>query len=340
MTPRKAARIALAAALLATTALAPPAIQSLPYDLAGVLGASDGFVQPVEPGEQYPPAAEDRTIATVPEQAAPDRPLPRGAPKLSITLDASITGDSNITNSTDRDSVVVDYGTGPLPVPLDPNLREKAGLGIGLSGSASLKVPVAAGLNLALGAEGYVVEYHGKRGDDSSLLGAAGLDLAAGGGTGTLQLVAFDRWYGGTSAMRGFGLRGNWRQKVGEGRNLALYVDARRFDSGYGREFGGTQAAAYLAYDAVLNPNLTAAGGVYIRRDSLRNDSYSSTELGAYGNLTHYLSRDFTGGLSAGLSRAAFDEPVIFLSPEARRDWRYYSSLWVTTRKPLIAGLH
>jgi len=140
--------------------------------------------------------------------------------------------------------------------------------------------------------------------------------------------------------MRGFGLRGNWRQQVAEGQHLALYIDARRFDSGYGRAFGGEQAAAYLAYDAVLNPTLTAAGGLYVRRDDLRDDAYSSTELGAYGNLTHYLSEDLTGGISAGLSRAAFDSPVSYLSPDPRRDWRYYSSLWVTTRKPLVAGLY
>lgn len=339
-----AKRIALAllpVALLGAAAFAPPAARTLPYDLAGLLGASaEAFVQPVEPGEQYPPTLEDRTIATVPD-AVEAKPSGTGRrPKLALTLDASITGDSNVTNATDRREVAVDYGTGPLPVPLDPNLREKSGLGVGLSASGTVKLPIADGVDLAFGAEGYVLEYDGARGDDSSLLGAGGVEVQAGGGRGSLQVIAFERWYGGVSAMEGFGLRGSWRQDVGQGRHLALFLDARRYDSGYGRAFGGNQASAYLTFDSPLARSLTGAGGVYVRRDDLREDSFSSTETGAYASLTRYLGPHFTGGVSGGVSRAVFDAPILYLSPDARRDWRSYASLWLTTRKPLALGLY
>jgi hypothetical protein len=166
------------------------------------------------------------------------------------------------------------------------------------------------------------------------------VELRAGRGTGSLQLIGFDRWYGGVEAMEGLGLRGSWRQDVGAGRHVALYLDARRFDSGYGRAFGGTQAGAYLSFDAALARSLTGAGGLYVRRDDLRDPAFSSTETGAYGSLTRYLGPAFTGGLSGGISRATFDAPVSFLSPDPRRDWRWYASLWLTTRKPAVAGLY
>ncbi|MBV8686379.1 MAG: DUF560 domain-containing protein [Alphaproteobacteria bacterium] len=340
MRRREAAFALLPLVLAAATAAAAPGGQILPYDLAGVMGAaSASLVQPVEPGEQYPPTLQDRTLPTLPREAQPAPPRPAGGPRLSLTLDASITGDSNVTNATDRTSVAVDYGGGPLPVPLDPSLREKAGIGIGLSGSAGLKLPVAEGVSLAMGAEAYMVEYQGRRGDDASLLGAGGIELSSGSGAGSLQLIAFDRWYGGAEAMKGYGVRANWREEVAKGRHVSLYLDARQFDSGYGRAFGGRQAGAWLSYDAVLDPTLTAAGGVYVRRDRLRDDAFASTEFGAYGNLTHYLSGDLTGGLGAGISRARFDAPVPFLSAEARRDWRYYGTVWITTRRPLAWGV-
>ena len=90
----------------------------------------------------------------------------------------------------------------------------------------------------------------------------------------------------------------------------------------------------------MLNPRLSASVGVYGHRQWLRDDSFSSLDLGLYGGLSAYLGEDFTGGITAGLSRTAFDEPFLLLDPEARGDWRGYASLWLTTRRPLLLGLH
>jgi hypothetical protein len=332
---RWAARAFLTGAGVVLAASAPPSGPRLAYALDG-LSETLALAPPVQPGEQYPPAGQDRTIATVPTPA----PQPgRGDADWALSVDASVTADSNVTNSTDAKTVLVDDGTGLLPVPLDPNLRQRSGLGYGLSAAGSVKLPVAQGLVVDLAADGYYLDYSGSTADDASVTASAGLDLDRGKGQASVQLVAFDRWYSGISAMAGGGVRANYRREVGEGQHLALYLDARIFESDYGDAFGGKQANAYLAYDAVLDPTLTASGGVYVRREWLRDEGFSSTELGVYGNLTHYFGPNFTGGVSLGASRALFDAPVAFLSPDPRRDWRYYASLYVTTRRPVLWGL-
>ncbi|MEA3050369.1 MAG: outer membrane protein [Sphingomonadales bacterium] len=332
---RRAKTALLVGAGLALAAFAPPSGPRLGYALDGLMETA-ALSPPVQPGEQYPPAGQDRTIATVPQPA----PAARARnPDWTLSVDASVTADSNVTNSTDAKTVLVDDGSGLLPVPLDPNLRQRGGLGYGVSAAGSVKLPVAPGLAVDLAADGYYLDYPGRTADDSSVTASVGLDLDRGKSQASLQLIAFDRWYAGISAMAGGGVRANYRQEVGKGQHLALYLDARVFESDYGEPFGGKQANAYLAYDIVLDPTLTASGGVYVRRDWLRDNGFSSTEIGAYGNLTRYLGPNFTGGISLGASRALFDAPVAFLSPDPRRDWRYYASLYVTTRHPVLWGV-
>jgi len=332
---RRAARLFLTGACVVLAASAPPSGPRLGYALDGLIETA-ALSPPVHPGEQYPPAGQDRTIATVPAPAPTPHP---GHPDWTLSVDASVTADSNVTNSTDAKTVLVDDGSGPIPVPLDPNLRQRSGLGYGLSAAGSVKLPVADGLAVDLAADGYYLDYPGTTADDASVTASAGLDLDRGKNQASVEVIAFDRWYAGISAMAGGGVRAHYRREVGEGQHLALYLDARIFESDYGEPFGGKQANAYLAYDVVLDPTLTASGGVYVRRDWLRDSGFSSTEVGAYGNLIHYLGPNFTGGISLGASRAWFDAPVAFLSPDPRRDWRYYASLYLTTRHPVLMGI-
>src|SRR5215217_844102 len=118
--------------------------------------------QPPEPGEQYP--------ATIAEQARPNQPEAeaeaeaqaarrrrRASPDWRLTVDASVVADSNITNSTDADSVDLSLDGVILPVPLDPSLREHGGIGVGVSASLRGLVPVAPGMAVAVDAEGFAL---------------------------------------------------------------------------------------------------------------------------------------------------------------------------------------
>lgn len=334
----------LCVAWLCLAAAAPPRLEIVAYEgpvlLAG--GESEALSIPVDPGEQYPP--EPREEAVRPAVAAP--PAAAAPPKsraadVRLSVDMSVTADSNVTNGTDLRAVPIDFGGGPLPVPVDPNLREKAGIGVGTSAAANVRLPVSEGMALAVDVEGYALEYEGPRSDDASALVAAGLEFGSGDApTGSLQLIAFERWYGGVKALEGVGLRGNWRRPLSPTSNLRLAIDARIFDSAYGDAFGGSSASLYVTYDSVLNPGLSFSGGLYARREWLGDDAFSSLDAGAYGGLSAFLGEDFSGGVTAGLSRTRFDEPFLLLDPDPRADWRLYASLWLSTRRPVALGLH
>jgi hypothetical protein len=334
----------LCAAWLCLAGAAQPRLQVAAFEgpelLAG--GESEAPSVPVDPGGQYPPTPEEEAVR--PEVAAPPAAVAAAKPRSAdfrLSVDMSVTADSNVTNGTDLHSVPIDLGEGPLPVPVDPNLREKAGIGAGMSAAANVRLPISAAAALAVDVEGYAVEYEGPRSDDSSALVAAGLEFGAGNApTGSLQLIAFERWYGGVKALEGVGLRGNWRHPLSPGSNLRLAVDARIFDSAYGDSFGGSQASLYLTYDSVLDPSLSFSGGVYARREWLGDDTFSSVDSGAYAGLSAFLSEDFAGGVTAGLSRTVFDEPFLLLDPDPRADWRVYASGWLSTRRPVALGLH
>lgn len=333
----------LCAAWLCLAGAAPPRLEVAAYEgpvlLAG--GDSEAPSIPVEPGEQYPPAPKDEAVrpaVTAPAAAPAAR---RREKDFRLSVDMSVTADSNVTNGTDLTTVPIDLGDGPLPVPVDPNLREKAGLGVGMSAAANVRLPVSAEAAVAIDVEGYAVEYDGPRSDDASALIAAGVELGSGAApTGSLQMIAFERWYGGVKALEGIGLRANWRHPLSPRSNLRLAVDARIFDSAYGDAFGGSQASAYLTYDSVLSPSLSFSAGAYARREWLGDDSFSSLDAGIYGGLSAFLDEDFSGGVTAGLSRTRFDEPFLLLAPDPRADWRVYASGWLSTRHPVALGLH
>ena len=293
--------------------------------------------RPPDPGEQYPASLEEQAREN--ELGRPRR-RSRGKADWRLTVDASVVADSNVTNSTDRETIDLTVDGTVLPVPLDPSLREQGGIGVGVSAHARGRIPVARGVSAAVDAEGFVLEQEGERSDDASALLAAGVELAgANGATVLVQVTGFDRRHAGVSAMHGIGVRGRLRQPVGEGQALSLFVDTRFFDSDYGEEFGGTEAGAYLSFEAVLDPTLTASLGIFARGSWLGADAYSSREYGLHGGLSHYLSDDLLGGVTAGVGRLEFEGAIPVLSPDPRRDWRLNGSVYVSARRPVLVGL-
>jgi hypothetical protein len=333
----KAAPAALCTIWIGLTALAPPDAPTLAYALDS-LDSATAAAQPVEPGEQYPAPSEDR----IPPSPGADPAPAKGAERTSwaLSVDASLLADSNVTNGSDSDTVLVDSGSGLLPVPLDPAVRERSGIGLGLSAAASLRQTIGEGVKLAADAEAYALEYEGTRTDDAGLLLAAGAELVGGGDSAVVQLLAFERWYGGISAHQGYGIRGRFRHKLGKDNAVGLNLEGRIFESDYGAEYGGRQASAFLIYESVLDADTSGSAGIFARREWLEADPYSSFEYGAYAGLSHSLNDDLAMGFSVGLSRLTFDGAIAFLSPEPRSDWRSYGSLYVMARKPVALGLY
>ncbi len=298
----------------------PPAGGSrLPYELGGLLD---------DPPAPPPPARERRSP-----------PSPRLLAEAAV--DVGVTADSNINNATDLPAILVDYGDGAVPVPLGAASRRHAGIGLSVTASASADLHVGGRLSLAADAEAYLVDQEGGGSDDGSVLLAAGPELALnGGGSASVQLFGFGRWYGGIVASEGVGARGALHLPLQPGQNLHLLTEARTFESDYGSDFDGSLASVTLSYDAALASDLSASAGVYARRYRLESASFSNREVGIYGGLSRYFGPDVTGALSVGLSRAVFDAPVPWLSSEAREDWRIYAILSARARRPLLRLLY
>lgn len=317
------------------TGFAPPRLEYRPAGAEAEAALAGVDSQPVVSS----PNADGAHPATDAPRIAAAHPASRPK-RLRLAIDMSAIADTNTTNGSDLEMVALDFGDGPIPVPLDPNLREKPDVGLGVSVSAGARIPLAEGVVLAADAEAYSIDYGGRRSDDSSVLVAAGLEFGAQAiPDGSAQLFIFERGYAGLTALRGIGARASYRHAVGEGRSVRLALDARVYDSGYGDAFDGREGSVYLSYDSVLSSELTMATGVYVRREWLRDDAFSSLDAGVYGGLGYYIGDDIVGGFSVGLSRTLFDEPFLLLGAERRRDWRGYGSLYFAARRPIGWGL-
>ena len=297
------------------------------------LGSADRLhYQPPGFDEEMSQPAPARTVAG-------PAPRPRAA-DWRLSVDIGVLADSNVTNSTDKESIDTFQGDAVLPVPLDPSLRARADIGTAVAASAGVEMPIGGKAWLAAEAEGYAIDYGGDANDDIALLAGAGPLLRWDTGEAAVQLLAFERWYGGISAQSGWGVRGRYEEQLAPSGRVTLAVDARIFESGYGEAFAGGQAGAYLSYVSVLDPLTTASVGLFARRDWLEEDSYSGLELGAYGGISRYLGTALSGSLSGSVSRLVFDAPVFFLSPDPREDWRFHASAALTTRRPVAWGVH
>jgi len=281
------------------------------------------------PGRALPPPAPAPAAAATPTKG-----------QYRLTLDLAAIADSNATNGTRLRDVPVLVGGTPVPVPLDPRLRRRSGIGRSAALTAGATVPVAHGVSAVATADAYYVDYAGSVSDDAWASLSAGAALGPEGRRTVVEAMLFDRWYAHESAMAGWGVRVSHRSALSHGRSVRAAAEARVYRSGYGRAFDGRQASAWLSYDAVLDPSLTASATVYARRDALRDRAYASTEVGASASLAYYLGPDFSGSLSLGLGRSWYDEPIPYLAALAREDWRPSASISVTTRHPLLWGFY
>jgi hypothetical protein len=310
--------------------------------LLGAWPLAGALTQP-EPVLSYDPSIFD---VTAPHPApAPPPPEPRdaaapGKAQYRLTIDFAAIADSNATNGTRLREVPVLVEGERVPVPLDPRLRRKSGLGRSAALSASATVPIARVASVIASADAYYVDYAGSLSDDASVTFATGLELGPQAHRTTLEAMLFDRWYAHESAMAGWGLRLSHRSAIAPGQTLRAVGEARVYRSGYGRAFDGRQASAWVSYDAVLDPSLTASASVYVRRDALRDRAYASTEVGGAASLAYYLGPDFSGALTLGVGRAWFDAPIPYLATFAREDWRPSAAVSVTTRHPVLWGFY
>lgn len=333
---------------LSLSAFAPQA--RLPYDLSAIsdeapVAAQAGpGAQPARLGYEVNDLLDAGTELAAPRAPPPVPPPGRGARPRSVaalTIDVGAIADSNINNATNLPFVVMNTENGPVPVPLPAESRRRSGVGLSASSAAMLDLSLSEGLALAGDAEIFVVDQRGGANDDVSLLVAIGPEMSWAGRTlASVQLLAFQRWYGGITLTAGGGVRGVLQVPAGKDGMFRLLAEGRWFGSGYGPDLEGSMGTASLSFEALLGPTTSASAALFVRHQSLGSRAYSSTELGLHTGLSRYLGPHLTASLSLGVSRAVFDAAQAWLSQEPRRDWRVYGTLSGRTRRPLLWRLH
>lgn len=296
--------------------------------LDGKEAAADHHFRLAEQDAELPPEIE-KTI----RQA---RGLIRSRRNWTFNFDFGLVPDSNINNATDARTI--DFGQ--TQIPLNDDARRKSGLGQMVGANGSVRFGMSKRLSLLVEGSGDFTNHKGGDADDISILGAVGPEFTIGKeGRLSLQALGFSHWYGGKVAQDGVGARINYQQNLDQGQRVGLQVDVRRVNSDFSPAYDGTNLAAYLTYERVVRRSMVASVTLLGRRDDLKASVYSNKELGFNLGIGGELPLGINAGLSAGLSRARYDDPLVFpFGPEPRKDWRMNARAYLGARSIRVLG--
>ncbi len=285
-------------------------------------------------------AQQDRTLTPqVQATIRAARGILRDRRPWHFSTDFGLAPDSNINNGSSAQSVDVVLGNQILPLALDAQARARSGTGQTGSVSAGYRFTLGERAGLLIDGDASGVNYKGKANDDYTVQLAAGPELRTSDTVSlSAQGVALQRWYGGKRAATQFGARFAVQKTLDGGQRLGLTLDARHTASGFASDYSGWTLSAYATYERVIARSLIATGSVFVRADRLNTAAYSSREVGVSLGLGGELPHGINAGITANLSRAAYDAPLALLSPQPRCDWRYGVRAYAGLRALRVLG--
>ncbi|MGE3746978.1 MAG: surface lipoprotein assembly modifier [Sphingomonadaceae bacterium] len=293
----------------------------------GKEAAADHHYRLAEEDAGLPPEVE-QTIRQV-------RGYIRSNRNWTFNVTVGLSPDSNINSATDAQTVTF-LG---WQFPLDPSARRKSGVGQTVGANGSVRLRLKDGLAMVVDANGQFTNHRGSDADDLSALIAAGPELTMKNGARiAIQAVGHTRVYGGKVAQQGPGVRVSYQQNLDKGQRVSALVDVRKVNSHFSPAYDGTSYGAYLTYERVIRRSMVASATLYGRRDDLRSGDYSSRELGFNLGIGGELPKGINAGLSAGISRALFDDPIVAFDPDPRKDWRFNGRANVGLRSVRVLG--
>lgn len=256
-----------------------------------------------------------------------------------LDVDFGIAPDSNINNATAVDQVTVNLGGTSLPLTLDDEAKARSGTGQTATVSAGVRLPIAQDMSMLLDLDSSGANYAGAGYDDYLAQVAAGPELRLSQSASvSVQAVASQRWYGGSLATRQVGIKAGAQVALGGSDRIGVQLDTRRTDARFNGAYTGWQAGLYASYEHALSPSLVVSTGLFGRRDWLSEQAYSSVELGANAGFGGELRHGINFSVTGGVSRASYDAPMLFFSPDARRDWRLNGRATLGTRSVRLFG--
>lgn len=293
----------------------------------GKEAAADHHYRLAEEDADLPPEVE-QTIRQV-------RGYIRSNRNWTFNVTVGLSPDSNINSATDAQTVTF-LGS---QVPLNPDARRKSGVGQTVGANGSVRLRLKDGLAVVVDTNGQFTNHRGSDADDLSALIAAGPELTMNNGARiAIQAVGHTRVYGGKVAQQGPGARVTYQQNLDKGQRVSGLLDVRRVISHFSPAYEGTSYGAYLTYERVIRRSMVASATLYGRRDDLRSGGYSNRELGLNLGIGGELPKGINAGLSAGISRALFDDPIVAFDPDSRKDWRFNGRANVGLRSVRVLG--
>lgn len=256
-----------------------------------------------------------------------------------FSFDFGFAPDTNINNATSAETIDINFGPIKLPLTLDPNAREKSGIGqtAGFSGSVRLKATDK--LAFLFDADSKIVNYSGQEADDIIMQIAAGPELrVAKYASVSVQAVGQQRWYGGRLATREYGGRVSMQAALSEGQRAGFEIDARRTDSQLSDAYSGWQLGANLTYEHLVGKSFIASASLFGRRDWLNTEGYSSINYGVNLGIGGELPMGLNAGISGSISRSTYDAPLLLYSDDARSDWRSFGRAYLGSRQYKLLG--
>lgn len=256
-----------------------------------------------------------------------------------VNFDVGIAPDTNINNATSADAVDVRFGPGTILLQLDDNARARSGIGEIASVSGGVRLKLNYDIAMLIDADAQVTNYGGERFDDSWGQLAVGPEFRLDDHTTlAVQGVALQRWYGGQMATRQVGAKVGLQKDLDEGERIGLQLDARHSESGFSDAYDGWQLGAYATYERIIHHSLVASATVFVRRDYLEEDAYSSLDYGFNLGIGGELPMGINAGISGGLDRATYDAPLLLFSDDDRRDWRWNARAYIGLRSVKLWG--
>jgi outer membrane protein len=238
-------------------------------------------------------------------------------------VDFGLAPDTNINNATAVEQVNVNLGGYNLPLTLNDDAKAKSGTGLTATLSTGLRLPLSPKASMLVDLDGSGANYSGSAYDDYFAQAAAGPELRLSQRASvSIQAVGAQRWYGGNVATRQVGGKLGGQMNFGRADRAGVQLDLRRTDAKFGPGYSGVQGALYGTYEHALSKALVLSLGGLARRDWLDEQAYSSTELGGTFGFGGEFRHGLTFGLSGSVSRAVYDAPIQFFSPDPRKDWR------------------
>ncbi len=286
-------------------------------------------------------AQQDRTLPSeVAATVRSTRGIIRDQRNWSFRFDLGLAPDTNINNATSAEQV--DLLVSPnnrLPFTLNPDARAKSGLGLTGSFSGGLRFKQSDTLAILVDGDGQATIYEQDDFNDIMLQGAVGPEFKLSSRTSvTVQGVALNRWFGGDTAQRQFGIKAGLTTYLDQGQRIGVQIDARRTESGFGTAYDGWQYGIYGTYERVVAKSMIASASLFGRRESLRADAFANTEVGGNLGIGGELPRGINAGLSGGLSYADYDAPQVLFSTSPRHDWRANLRAYVGSRAVRVLG--